>query len=156
MNSNRESLHVKLFDRTSVGFNLHVSGFSWGMKWQKLLYKLLELWQDSVLSIPAAPPDVRRGFASPSLPISFFQLCACFAFHRSLQFGLALVIHLLPTRDSDFDFDAAVLEVKLCRDESHALLCRRFVQLRYLTLVQQQLAGSQRIVVLTIAMRIRR
>jgi hypothetical protein len=27
--SNREGLNVKLFDRTSVGFNLHVSGFSW-------------------------------------------------------------------------------------------------------------------------------
>src|ERR1041384_4317924 len=99
---------------------------------------------------------VRRFSSECALFITFFQLGSRLSLHCSLQLGLSFVIHLLTACHSNFNFDPSVFEVELCGNESHSLFGRGFVQSGYFTFVKQQLASPQWIVVLAIAMRIRR
>src|ERR1051325_1452627 len=85
-----------------------------------------------------------------------FQLRACLTIDDATQFCLSLVIKLLAFCDADLEFYASSLDVNTSYYERHAFSRRGLVQLVNLSPMQKEFARPQRIVILTIAMRVRR
>src|SRR5947209_19657968 len=79
-----------------------------------------------------------------------------FAIELPLFLGLALVVKLLSAHDGDLDLDLATLEIEPQRNDGESLLDDLLAQLFDLASMQQQLPIPLRLMVLQVAVRVRR
>src|ERR1043165_6551541 len=84
-----------------------------------------------------------------------FQLRARLTINNAAQFRLPLVIKLLAFRDADLEFNASALDINASYYECHSRSRGCLIELVDL-LAMQQLARAQRIMIFTIAVRVRR
>src|SRR5262245_24209139 len=85
-----------------------------------------------------------------------FQLCTRLPINDATQFRLPLVVKLLAFCDADLEFDAPSLDVNTSYYDRHSFGGGCLVQLVDFLPVQKEFAGTQRVMVCTIAMRVRR
>src|SRR5215203_6641774 len=98
----------------------------------------------------------KKGSIIYNLSKVFFQLLTRFFVDRFLHLRLAFVEELLTLRDPDLKLYAAVLPVDGGHDEGQSLLHRFFLELLDLTPVKEKLSRPKRLVILLVAVRIRR
>src|SRR5689334_7636660 len=85
-----------------------------------------------------------------------FQLRARLSINDATQFCFPLVVKLLTFRDADFELDPSAFDINARYYQRHSFGRRRLFELVDLSPMQKEFARAQRIMISTIAVRVRR